>query len=52
MALRPQSNLEVSERDYQEAKEGLFIRSCSETTRTNGYKLKEGNLGWILGRNS
>lgn len=39
-------------RDYQEAKGGLFIRNCTDRKRTNGYKLKEGNLGWILGINS
>lgn len=46
------ATLQYLKRDYQEAKEGHFIGICSDRTRTNGYKLKEGSLGWIVGRNS
>ena len=27
---------------YEDAREGLFIRDCSDRTKGNGFKLKEG----------
>ena len=29
---------------YKRAREGLFTRACSDTTRSNGFKLKEGRF--------
>ena len=29
---------------YRKAGEGLFVRECSERTRSNGFKLKEGRF--------
>ncbi|KAJ7424376.1 hypothetical protein BTVI_06647 [Pitangus sulphuratus] len=29
---------------YREAREGLFIRNCSDSTRSNGYRLNEGKF--------
>lgn len=29
---------------YREGTEGLFVRSCSARTGSNGYKLKEGKF--------
>lgn len=37
-------SLPVSGGVYNEAREGLFIRDCSDRTRGNGYKLKEGKF--------
>lgn len=31
-------------RDYRKAGEGLFVRKCSDKTRENGFKLKEGSF--------
>lgn len=31
-------------RPYREAREVLFFRNCSNRTRSNGYKLKEGRF--------
>jgi len=37
--------LPVPEGAYRKDGEGLFTRVCSDRTRWNGYKLKEGNFG-------
>ena len=42
--LRPHSSLPVSEGAYRDAGEGLFIRDCSDRTRGNGFKLKQGKF--------
>ncbi|GAB0178093.1 hypothetical protein GRJ2_000274600 [Grus japonensis] len=38
------AGLPVSEGAYRKAGEGLFIRECSNRTRGNGFKLKEGRF--------
>jgi len=38
------SSLPVPERAYKKAGEGLLTRACSDRTRGNGFKLKEGNF--------
>ena len=35
------ATLQYLEEAYKEAREGLFVRNCSDRTRTNAYKLKE-----------
>lgn len=35
---------EYLKRAYQEAGEGLFVRNCSNRTRSKGYKQKEGKF--------
>ena len=37
----PYSGLPVPEGAYRKAEEGLFIRTCSDRTRRNGFKFKE-----------
>jgi len=41
---RPSSHLPVAEGAYKKAGEGLFTRACSDRTRGNGFRLKEGRL--------
>ena len=41
---RPYSGLSVLKGNLQERWEGLLIRECSDRTRDNGFKLKEGRL--------
>ncbi|GAB0183150.1 hypothetical protein GRJ2_000780300 [Grus japonensis] len=45
---RPQGDLlaafQYLKRAYRKAAEGLFIRECSDRTRGNGFKLKEGRF--------
>ena len=36
--------LPVSEGGYKDAGEGLFIRDCSDRTRGDGFKLKQGRF--------
>ena len=36
--------LPVSEGGYKDAGEGLFIRDCSDRTRGDGFKLKQGKF--------
>jgi len=45
--LRPCSSLPVPE-----AEEGLFARACSDRTRSNGFKLKEGRFTLDTGKKS
>ncbi|KAJ7425327.1 hypothetical protein BTVI_03218 [Pitangus sulphuratus] len=33
---------------YKKDKEGLVIRACSDRTRGNGFKLKEGNFDYLV----
>ena len=35
---------------YKQEGEQLFMREDSDRTRGNGLKLRQGGLGWILGR--
>ncbi|RMC06908.1 hypothetical protein DUI87_16358 [Hirundo rustica rustica] len=44
VAWRPHGNLPVSEGACREAREGLFIRSCCNRTRSDRDKLKEGKF--------
>ena len=37
---------------YRKAREGLFMRVCSNRTRGSGFTLEEVDLDYILGRNS
>ena len=39
---RPSRSLPVHERAYRKAGEGPFTKACSDRTRGNGFKLKEG----------
>jgi len=32
---------------YRRAEGGHFTRACSDRTRGNGFKLKEGNSDWV-----
>ena len=41
---RSNCGLPVPEGAYRKDGEGLFIMECSETTRGNGFKLKEGRF--------
>jgi len=41
---RPYSTLPVPEGAYKKAGEGLLTRTCSDMTRGNGFKLKEGRF--------
>ncbi|GAB0175723.1 cAMP-dependent protein kinase inhibitor alpha [Grus japonensis] len=41
---RSYSSLPVPKGAYRKAGEGLFIRECSDRTRGNGFKLKEGRF--------
>uniref|UniRef100_A0A8B9FLZ1 Reverse transcriptase domain-containing protein n=1 Tax=Amazona collaria TaxID=241587 RepID=A0A8B9FLZ1_9PSIT len=43
-AWRPHSSLPIPEGGYRDAGEGLFMRDCSERTRGNGFKLKQGEF--------
>ena len=38
------SSLQYLKEAYKKAGEGLFTRTCSDRTRSNGFKLKEGRL--------
>jgi len=41
---RPYSSLTVPEGAYKKAGEGLLTNACSDRTRANGFKLKEGRF--------
>lgn len=42
---RPYSSFSVSKRAYKKDGEGWFLRTCSDTTGGNGFKLKKGGFG-------
>ena len=44
VAWRPQSSFQYLKGAYRDAEEGLFIRDCSDRTRGNGLKLKQGKV--------
>jgi len=44
LLVRPQSSLPTPEGAYEKAGEGIFARACSDRTRGNGFKLKEGRV--------
>jgi len=43
-ARRPYSSLRAPEGAYKKTEEGFFTRACSDGTRRNGFKLKEGRF--------
>ena len=46
VAWRPHGNVAVSAGACREAGEGLWIRNCSDRTKSNGCKLKEGKASF------
>jgi len=45
---RPYSSLPVPEGACKKTVEGLFTRTCSDRTRGNGFKLKEGRFRLVI----